>query len=320
MAVQDHVALSLADPVLDAFRAEVRAWLHKMVPVAWLAQRDQLAADEIILIRRGWDRITYSGGFAGVAWPREFGGRGLGVLEELVYYEECALAGAPDGLSRIGRLLVGPTLIAHGTPSQRARYLPQILSGEEIWCQGFSEPNAGSDLAAVETSAVRQGDHYVVSGTKIWTSFAQHANRCLLLAKTSHSRSRHHNLSLLIVDMRQPGVSVSPIRQITGVQEFNEVCFDEVLATVADRIGEEHEGWRVAMTTLAAERGALEAMTKYMEMRDQLVQFEECLEHTSRDTKRLKEMRTRLELIRHHARRVGELQARGSHGRRPPRS
>lgn len=301
-------ARTLDDPALERFRSAIRLWLKDKVAPIRKHPSDELNDGDRIQIRRDWDRVVYEGGFAGLAWPRAFGGRGWGILEELVFYEECALAGAPDGLSRIGRLLVGPTLINHGTAEQQQRYLPKILSGEEIWCQGFSEPNAGSDLAALETYAMRKADNYIVRGSKIWTSFAHYADRCLLLARTS-DRPRHRNLSLLMVDMRQPRITISPIQQMTGNQDFNEVRFDGALATIDDRIGDENGGWKVAMTTLTAERGSVEAMTKYVEMLQQMKQLEDCVRHVQNGASRLDELQTSLELIRQHSLRVAELRA-----------
>ncbi|MQA87231.1 MAG: acyl-CoA dehydrogenase [Streptosporangiales bacterium] len=271
---------SFGSPEARAFRERLRTWLAGNVPEAWRrAGGEDLTDDEVVEVRREWDRRLFAAGYAGVTWPVEFGGRGFGPVEEYVFYEECARAGAPEGLGRVGRLLAGPTLIAHGTDEQRARYLRPILSGEEIWCQGFSEPGAGSDLAAVRTRAGRDGAVYRVSGQKTWTSFAHYADWCLLLALTGPAELRHRNLSMLIVDMHAPGVTVRPIRQISGRSEFNEVFFDDVEVPVANRIGAEDDGWRVAMTVLTNERGMAEAANRYVDLMADSRQLLECAGH-----------------------------------------
>jgi alkylation response protein AidB-like acyl-CoA dehydrogenase len=239
----------------QAFRAELRHWLTgalgdlppKPSPTDWPGRR---AYDT------HWQRLLFDAGYAGVDWPVEGGGRGSSPVEELIFKEELERAHAPYvGVNFVGLLHAGPTIIAEGTPKQRRRYLPPILRGDEVWCQGFSEPDAGSDLAAMRTRAVRDGDHYVVSGSKIWTSHAMVADSCELLVRTGAEDSRHRGISWLILDMHSPGVEIRPLTTIGGSNEFAELFLDEVRIPVANRVGEENDGWRVTMVTLSFERG-----------------------------------------------------------------
>jgi alkylation response protein AidB-like acyl-CoA dehydrogenase len=191
-----------------------------------------------------------------VNWPVEYGGRGASLSQLAIYHEEMARAGVPQILGRAGVSLVGPTLMAHGTDAQRRRWMPRILTGADVWCQLFSEPDAGSDLAALSTRAVRRGDAYVVTGQKLWSSHARWADWGIALVRTDATAPRHHGISMLAVPMTATGVDVRPLRQITGDAEFNEVFLDRVEVAAENLIGPEHEGWRVASTTLANERGA----------------------------------------------------------------
>jgi alkylation response protein AidB-like acyl-CoA dehydrogenase len=239
----------------QAFRGELRRWLaetlpglpDKPSPVDWPARR---AYDT------HWQRLLFDAGYAGVDWPVEGGGRGASPVEELIFKEELERAHAPYvGVNFVGLLHAGPTLIAEGTPEQRQRYLPAILRGDEVWCQGFSEPDAGSDLASMRTRAVRDGDDYVVTGSKIWTSHAEVADYCELLVRTGAEDSRHRGISWLILPMATPGVDIRPLSTIAGSTEFAELFLDEVRVPVANRVGEENDGWRVTMVTLSFERG-----------------------------------------------------------------
>jgi len=257
---------SFADDQIAEFRSQLREWLQRSIPADWRGRRSELSADEVRSIRRSWDRQLFDAGYAGLTWPPEFGGRGFGHIQEYVFYEECARARAPEGLGRVGRLMAGPTLISCGSPQQRSRYLPAILAGTEIWCQGFSEPGAGSDLAAVRTRATRDGSGYRVSGQKTWVSFAHYADFCILLALTGDRAARHRNLTMLVVNMQAPGITVRPIRQINGQQEFGEIYLDDVYVQEEDRIGLEDHGWQVAMTLLINERGMIEAATRYVDL------------------------------------------------------
>ena len=239
----------------ETFRAGIRTWLEKEVPAHgpppppddWPARR---AYDT------GWQRVLYDAGLAGLAWPAEFGGRGLPITQQLVYLEEYARASAPYiGVNFVGLMHAGPTLIAEGTEAQRSFHLPRILSGESVWCQGFSEPQAGSDLAALRTRAERRGDEYVVTGQKIWSTRAHVADYCELLVRTDADAPKHRGITWLILDMHQPGVSVRPMRTIDGESHFCEVFLDGARAPVESRVGEENDGWRVANVTLRFERG-----------------------------------------------------------------
>ncbi len=239
----------------EAFRAEIRAWLEKEVPAHgppppsedWPARRAYDTA---------WQRVLHDAGLAGLAWPAEFGGRGLPITQQLVYLEEYARAGAPYiGVNFVGLMHAGPTLIAEGTDAQRAFHLPRILRGESVWCQGFSEPQAGSDLASLRTRAERRGDEYVVSGQKVWSTRAQIADYCELLVRTDASAPKHKGITWLIFDMHQPGVSVRPMRTLDGESHFCEVFFDEARVPIASRVGAENDGWRIANVTLRFERG-----------------------------------------------------------------
>ncbi|WP_407645501.1 acyl-CoA dehydrogenase family protein [Amycolatopsis alkalitolerans] len=205
--------------------------------------------------RLAWERHMAASGWTCVGWPREHGGRGLTLDEQVAFHEEYAASGAPARVNHLGEQLLGPTLIAFGTPGQRARFLPKIVSVEELWCQGYSEPGAGSDLAAVSTSAVREGDQWVVTGQKIWTSLAQVADWCFVVARTEPGSKRHHGLSYLLVPLRQDGVTIRPIEQLTGTSEFNEVFFDRARTAADLVVGEPGDGWRIAMATLGFERG-----------------------------------------------------------------
>ena len=239
----------------ERFRRELRAWLADAVPKHgppppahdWPAR---------VAYDTGWQRKLYDAGYAGINWPAAYGGRDLSVTEQLVYYEEYARAGAPYvGVNFVGLLHGGPTIIAEGTHEQKAAHLPRILRGEEIWCQGFSEPGAGSDLASLKTRAVRDGDHYVVTGHKIWCSFAHVAQLCELLVRTDPDAPKHKGITWLICPMDLPGIEIRPLPTLAGESEFSEVFFNEVRVPVANRVGEENDGWRVTNVTLRFERG-----------------------------------------------------------------
>jgi alkylation response protein AidB-like acyl-CoA dehydrogenase len=245
-------------PEQARFRQEVRDWLEANLPAGWgtpgFPMPQGLA--ERVAFARDWQRRLHECGFAGLDWPREFGGRGASAVESLIYGEEYARARGPDLIMlAVGLDLVGPTLIAYGTEEQKRRYLAPILEGEEIWCQGFSEPGAGSDLAALRTRGELRGESVVVTGQKIWTSFAQAARWCILVVRTDPASSRHRGLSFLIVDMKSPGISVRPLREMTGEAWFNEVFFDGVEVPACNLVGGLHRGWDVVLTTLSVERG-----------------------------------------------------------------
>ena len=266
----------------EAFRAELRTWLEKEVPAHgppppaddWPARR---AYDT------GWQRKLHEAGLAGLAWPAEFGGRGLPSNQQLVYLEEYARAGAPYiGVNFVGLMHAGPTLIAEGSEAQRAFHLPRILRGESVWCQGFSEPQSGSDLASLRTRAVRRGDEYVVNGQKIWSTRAHVADWCELLVRTDADAPKHKGITWLILDMHQPGVNVRPLRTIDGESHFCEVFLDEARVPVADRVGAENDGWRVANVTLRFERGTAFAQ-HIITMRSQVLRLAALAKSRRRD-------------------------------------
>ncbi|MGW1890010.1 acyl-CoA dehydrogenase [Streptomyces sp. NPDC002004] len=242
----------------EEFRARLREWLEKTLPGLpprpdpgdWPGRR---AYD------LGWQRRLYDAGYAGLHWPVDAGGRGATPTQHLIFLEETERAGAPYvGANFVGLLHAGPTIAAEGTPEQRARWLPPILRGEEVWCQGFSEPDAGSDLAALRTRARRDGDDYVVSGSKIWTSHAEVADWCELLVRTApveEAAPKHRGITWLAMPMDAPGITVRPLRTLAGSTEFAEVFLDEVRVPVSHRVGAENDGWRVTMVTLSFERG-----------------------------------------------------------------
>jgi len=241
-----------------ALRDEVRAWLRENLPWEYgkgLPPRFDDLREEVAFGRE-WQAKLASGRWVGVAWPEEFGGRGLGPVEHYLVTEELARARAPELVGRIGINLVGPTLLAHGTPEQKARWLPRILSADELWCQLFSEPGAGSDLASLRTRATPVEGGWVLSGQKVWTSYAQFADWGVCLARTDPDAPKQQGISYLVVDMRSPGVDVRPLRQITDESEFNEVFFDDVFVPRERLVGPEHQGWRVANSTLSHERGS----------------------------------------------------------------
>jgi alkylation response protein AidB-like acyl-CoA dehydrogenase len=247
-------------PEQEAFRQHVRTWLAENMPREWtrrLAASADVPRPEAYEFLRDWQRRLYEAGFIGLTWPREYGGRGLTVVEELIVHEEMALAKAPPILNILGVGMAGPTIIAYGTEEQKKRYLSRILSGEEIWCQGYSEPNAGSDLAALQTRAVKDGEYYVVNGQKVWTSLAHIADWMMLLARTDPDAPKHKGITYFLLDMHLPGITVKPLRQITGDPEFNEVFFDNVRVHESQILGGLNNGWQVGLTTLMYERLAL---------------------------------------------------------------
>ena len=256
----------------ERFRAELRAWLATEVPRHgpppppgdWPARR---AYDT------EWQRKLHDAGYAGLHWPEAFGGRGLPVSQQLVYLEEYARADAPYiSVNFVGMMHAGPTLMAEGTDEQRAHHLPRILRGESVWCQGFSEPSAGSDLASLRTRAERHGDEYVVNGQKIWSTRAHVADWCELLVRTDPDAPKHRGITWLILDMHQPGVEVRPMRTIDGESHFCEVFLDDARVPVTNRVGEENDGWRVTNVTLRFERGTAFAQ-HVITMRSQLRQL-----------------------------------------------
>lgn len=235
---------------LDVYREQFRSWLRD-APVPELADSE----DERFAGLRQWQRLLYDAGYVGVSWPAEWGGRGLTLRHQEVVNEELGRACAPQPIGLIGLEVIGPSIGRFGTPQQRSRLLPPMLSGDDIWCQGFSEPGAGSDLAALTTRAVQDGEEFIVTGQKVWTSWAHRASWCAALVRTDSTISKHRGISYLLVDMRSPGIEVRPLVQITGEAEFNEVFFDDVRVPATNLLGEPGAGWAIAMDTLSHERG-----------------------------------------------------------------
>ena len=243
----------------EAFRSRARSWLSENLRGVFAPLVGRGAPgdeDSTFEARLAWERRLGQAGWTGIGWPREHGGQGATLNEQVIFLEEYARAQAPGRLGHIGEGLIGPTLILFGTDAQKGRFLPKILRGEELWCQGYSEPNAGSDLASVQTRAVRDGAEWVLTGQKTWTSLAQWADWCFVLCRTDPGVPKHKGLSYLLVPMRQRGVDVRPIRQMTGTSEFNEVFFDGARTAADNLVGPIGGGWAVAMATLAFERGA----------------------------------------------------------------
>jgi alkylation response protein AidB-like acyl-CoA dehydrogenase len=227
----------------------------------------------MIEFMRDWQRRLYEGGFLGMAWPREFGGQGASQIEMAIFNEEVARVRAPAPLNVLGLTMAAPTIITYGSDDQKKRYLPKILSCEEIWCQGFSEPDSGSDLAAARTRAELQGDEFVVNGQKVWTTLGHIADWCMLVVRTDPDVPKHRGLSYLLVDMKSPGITVRPLRQMTGESEFNEMFFEDVRVPRQNLLGGLNEGWRVATTTLMNERGttALASVMRYRIVFDEIL-------------------------------------------------
>ena len=245
-------------PEQEAFRERVRAWLATNIPEDWTRLGlSEVPRPEAYAFLRKWQARLFDAGFIGVTWPKEYGGQGLTFLEEMILQQEMALAKAPPILNILGVGMAGPTIIAYGTEEQKKRYPAKILSSEEIWCQGYSEPNAGSDLASLQTRAVKDGDHWVVNGQKVWTSLAHIADWMMLLARTDPDAPRHKGITYFLLDMKTPGVTVKPLKQMTGDAEFNEVFFDNVRVPESRVLGGVNNGWAVGLTTLMYERLAL---------------------------------------------------------------
>lgn len=245
-----------ATPQELEFRTELREWLVANLPQPFEGGKSEEERGYFEYLKK-WQRTVYDGGWAGLSWPREYGGRGAGIIEQALFQEEWARAEAPPLINVLGLSLIGPTIIAVGTEQQKKRFLPKILSAEEIWCQGFSEPNAGSDVASLGTKAVRDGDDFVVNGQKIWTSLAHLSDWCLLLVRTNTEVPKHKGITALLVDMRTPGITVRPLKQMTGESAFNEIFFSKVRVPVENVLGEVNRGWQTAIATLMNERANL---------------------------------------------------------------
>src|SRR5437588_525594 len=239
-------------PEEEAFRDELRAWVAEHHP-----GREPEGDEAAFQFRRDWQKQLYDAGWAGVSWPREYGGRGATLVEQAIFNEEMVRARAPQLANVLGLAMGGPTVIAHGTEEQRQRFLTPILSADEIWCQGFSEPESGSDLASLKTRAVRDGDEWVVTGQKVWTTLAHHAKWCMLVARTDADAPKHQGLTYFLMDMEQDAFQIRPVVQITGEADFNELFIEEARIPNDNIVGGEGNGWAVAITTLMHERATL---------------------------------------------------------------
>jgi len=242
-------------PEHEAYRIEVRAWLEANQPPP-LTDDERGRVNEDLLWERNkrWHQKLYAGGWMGMSWPREYGGRGATFIEQLIFQQELARLNLPIGINILGIIMNGPALMQWGTEEQKQRYLQPILKADEIWCEGMSEPGAGSDLAAIQTRAELQGDSFIVNGQKVWTTVAQRADFCQLFVRTDPAAPKHKGMSALIVDMRSPGVTVKPLRQITGDAEFNEIFFEDVRVPKENLLGPLNAGWQVLVATLMHER------------------------------------------------------------------
>ena len=268
-------------PKEAAFRAEARAFLETHRPERWEHPFDEGVDEERLLaVSKAWQRTLFEHGWAAILWPAEYGGRGLGPIEAIIWNEEQARAGLGESLFVVGIAMAGPTLIAHGTPEQKARFLPPMLRGDEIWCQLFSEPGAGSDLANLSTRAVQDGSDWIVSGQKTWCSGGHYADFGILLARSDASVPKHKGITYFLLDMRAPGVEIRPLRQMSGGSHFNEVFLNEVRIPDTSRLGPEGMGWAAAMTTLLNERMALGGTGGFFS-------FDELLAHARRNLARL---------------------------------
>ena len=247
-------------PEDEAFRKELRTWLEANAPKdAPKREGDfmhELGADDWKR-RLAWHKKMHAAGWIGISWPKEYGGRGATMMQNIIYQQELARASTPPTVNGLGIMLVGPTIMHWGTEEQKERYVPKILAADEIWCQGYSEPNAGSDVASLQTRAVEEGDYFIVNGQKVWTSDAHHADWCILLVRTDSKAPKHKGISYVLVDMHSPGVTVKPLVQITGDSGFNEVFFEDVKVPKKNLIGEKNQGWQVAITTLMFERSGI---------------------------------------------------------------
>jgi alkylation response protein AidB-like acyl-CoA dehydrogenase len=260
-------------PDQERFRQRVQQFLRDNLPSGWGKGGGRPPGMSQIDFLKDWQRRLNDNGLLGMAWAKEYGGQGASQVEMAIFNEEVARFRAPGPLNVLGMSMAGPTIITHGTDEQKRRYLPKILNCEEIWCQGFSEPNAGSDLASLKTRAELKGDEFIINGQKVWTTLGHIADMCMLLVRTDPDAPKHRGLSYLLVEMRSPGITVKPLRQMTGESEFNEMFFDEVRVPRANLLGPLNEGWRVATTTLMNERGtsALATVMRYRIVFDEIV-------------------------------------------------
>ena len=266
-----------------SFRDELRAWLKANVPKDWDEFREAAMEPRFEYLKI-WQRKLYEGGWAGLSWPKAYGGRGASLMQQVIFWQEMALADAPPMANVLGLGLIGPTIIAFGTEAQKTRFLRKILSAEEIWCQGFSEPDAGSDLANLRCEGRLEGDHYVVNGQKVWNSYGWPADWCELVVRTDPNVPKHKGITMLLVDMKTPGVEVRPLRQMTGETEFNEIFFHDVRVPVENLVGKVNEGWAAAIGTLMHERGTFGAGLQIIYQRNmaRLIELSRTIQHNGR--------------------------------------
>ncbi len=244
-------------PEQQSFRNELRSWLEARREEGRIPPNAHDSLDEVVARGRLWQKTLAEAGWCGIHWPAEYGGRGAGLIEQIIFQEELARIGSPQLINLLALSMVGPVIIAHGSEAQKRRYLRPIMTAEELWCQGYSEPGAGSDLAALSTRALRYGDDYVIDGRKVWTSYAQYADFCIVLARTDKQAPKHKGITMFIVDMHSAGIQVSPLKQMSGDSEFNEVLFEEVRVPSENIIGGEGEGWNMTVAMLMHERATL---------------------------------------------------------------
>lgn len=258
-------------PAEEAFREKVRSWIKANLPEEWKVSNVLNDRDARDRIDQEWDKRLFKQGWAMISWPKQYGGMDATLAEQLIFYEEMARADAPKGLWH-GKGLVGPTILKFGSDEQRERFIPPILRGDVFWCQAWSEPNAGSDLPNMKTRAVVDGDHLVINGQKIWSSWAHVADWCFALVRTSNTQPGYKGLTYVLIDMKTPGITVRPIKQINGDRDFGEIFFDDVRVPLTNVIGEIDKGWYAAMTTLADERTAayFDLPIRYLRNLDQL--------------------------------------------------
>jgi alkylation response protein AidB-like acyl-CoA dehydrogenase len=268
----------------EAFRREFRTWLDANAPREGMQSlAGGFEQDEADWKRKlAWYRKLASGGWTCVDWPKEYGGRGLGILKTVIFHEELQRVNAPFPFIGSGSSLVGPTLMQWGTAEQKQRFVPNIISGAEVWCQGYSEPNSGSDLASLQTRAVEEGDYYVINGQKIWTSQAQYADWAFVLCRTDPAAPKHRGISYILVDMKTPGITVRPLVQMSGTSGFNEVFFDDVRTPKKLLIGEKNNGWQVAIATLMFERGVSGGGQPLVAVIDELVSLAQRIKRNGR--------------------------------------
>src|SRR6266436_4561515 len=292
-----------------AFQREVRAWLKGNVPKR---QRDERPIEfgdpRRIAEAKAWQRKVYEAGYLALAWPREYGGRGADIMRQTIVNEEMVRARAPGLIGLLGISMVGPTLIQHGSEEQRRRHLPKILTAEEIWCQGYSEPVAGSDLASLRTRADLRGDEFVVNGQKVWTSNAQYADWMFCLVRTDPDAPKHAGISYILIDMKTPGIAVRPLIQMTGDAGFNEVFFEDVRVPRANLVGELNQGWMVANATLFHERNLLGSTTRTQLMMQNLIRLARSRQHYGKPAaedavirQKLADLLVRVEAMKYHS-------------------